>query len=82
SVRKVRAARQSLAPDQQRGHGSGDFSTGLSECASFGGLLAGVQVAIDALDNMPTRFRMEKPARKRGYRWFMAPWPDSAGRSR
>jgi molybdopterin/thiamine biosynthesis adenylyltransferase len=56
-ARKVQAAQRSLALINRATEV--EIYDGFVKEKEFGGLLAGVQVAIDALDNMPTRFRME-----------------------
>lgn len=61
-VRKVQAARQSLARINRATEV--EILDGFVGEKEFGGLLTGVQVAIDALDNMPTRFRMEKACKE------------------
>jgi molybdopterin/thiamine biosynthesis adenylyltransferase len=61
-VRKVQVARQSLAGIN--GATEVEIFDGFVKEKEFAGLLAGVQVAVDALDNMPTRFRMEKACQK------------------
>ncbi len=40
-------------------------------------ILAGSNVVIDALDNVPDRFVLEKAAKRLGFRWFMVHWPAS-----
>jgi len=61
-VRKVRVARQSLARINRAAEV--EIFDGFVGEKELGGLLAAVQVAIDALDNMPTRFRMEKACKE------------------
>ena len=61
-VRKVEVARQSLA----RINGATEIETfdGFVKEKELAALLPGVQVAIDALDTMPTRFLMEKACKE------------------
>ncbi len=61
-ARKVQAARQSLA--QINGATQVETFDGFVKEGDFPALLSGAQVAIDALDNMPSRFALEQACRK------------------
>jgi len=61
-VRKVQAARQSLA--RINGATEVEIFDGFVKEKEIAALLPGVHVAIDALDNMPTRFLMEKACKE------------------
>jgi molybdopterin/thiamine biosynthesis adenylyltransferase len=61
-VRKAKAARQSLAGIN--GATEVEVFDGFVGEKDVAGLLTGVQVAVDALDNMPTRFGMERACKE------------------
>jgi molybdopterin/thiamine biosynthesis adenylyltransferase len=61
-VRKVQAARQSLG--RINGATEVEIFDGFVKAEDFPALLVGTQVAIDALDNMPSRFALEQACKK------------------
>jgi hypothetical protein len=79
-VRKVQAARQSLARINRATEV--EIFDGLSEKRSSAASSPAFKWPSTLWTTCRPAFGWKKPARKRGYRWFMAPWPDSAGRSR
>jgi len=67
-TQKVRAAQMEIA--RINGATEVEVFEGFVAERELSNLIQGVQVAVDALDNMPSRFRLEKASKDQGSLWF------------